>query len=99
MATALEQMLRDELENEKRHSDFLLKQLKNNQAEFTTELQRISTSFEDEVKKISQSYEYMLKEELAKNRALLEKYLQSEATEFSTLKSELEQLSAKLKSS
>ena len=97
MATALEQMLRDELESEKRHSDFLLKQLKSNQAEFTTELQRISTSFEDEVKKISQSYEYMFKEELAKNRALLEKYLQSEAVEFNALQSDLKSFTKELK--
>ena len=95
MATALEQMLRDELEREKRHSDFLLQQLKSNQTEFIEELQRISRAYENELTKITQSF----KEELAKNRELLEKYLQSEAVEFLALKSDLTKLSTTLKSS
>ena len=93
MATALEQMLRDELEREKRHSDFLLQQLKSNQTEFIEELQRISRAYENELTKITQSF----KEELAKNRALLKNYMNSEATEFNALQSELERLSKALK--
>ena len=72
---------------------FFLQQLKSNQTAFIEELQRISRVYENELTKITQSF----KEELAKNRALLENYMQTEATEFNALQSELERLSKALK--
>ena len=90
--TSLEQMLQEELEKERQHSSYLSKQLKQSQTAFIEELQRISRVYENELTKITQSF----KEELAKNRALLENYMQTEATEFnalhSTLKSSMKEL-------
>lgn len=95
--SSLEQMLEEELENEKRHSNSLLQQLEKNQTEYIKELQKISRAFEDTCRQMKQGYELILKEELAKNNRLLETYMQSEAVEFQSLKNELERLSKALK--